>query len=226
MKSKRWFNILIVAIIIIMIGLAVWFGLWLYDREIARANYIEVAKLADATIEYIDTFELEQSGYIDSTNLSVSTKESPEIKIIYIEVPVEVIKEVPIYVTQNVTVEKIVYAPLSDFESVEALKAFLVVDDTNSHIFLKANKDGVVNLVGVCEEFAFQLRERAELIGKRLDTEILTKQECFKYEGYIESGASRLDVNDGHYICKAVIENEVWFIEPQNDRIWLAYYLD
>jgi hypothetical protein len=146
----------------------------------------------------------------------VEVNKPPEI----VEVEVTVVKEV----IKEVIVEKLVevYKPLSDWDSLAELEAFLSQDTTDSHIYLIADENGVVKLTGNCEEVAFQLQGRAYEIGKRLDTEILTYAEYIKYCG--TDGGMR--INDGHYINKAVVGNEVWFVEPQSDKVWLAYYLD
>jgi len=136
------------------------------------------------------------------------------------EVPVEVIKEV---ITE---VEKTVYKEAQNPQSLEELKVFLVDDDTDSHIILKADENGIVQFNGQCEDMAFQLQQRADDIGMKLDTEILSKPDAIKWRQYIDGDVYSLGVNDGHYICKAVIGNEVWYISPENDKIWWVYYLD
>ncbi len=115
-----------------------------------------------------------------------------------------------------VEVVKVVQAQGKDWVSVGELEEFLANDDTdNVTVFV-----GSVVLNSACEEKAFQLRERAFEIGKRLETEDLTPPEYKKWYG--ETIASdRL-----HCINKAVIGNEVWYIEPSDDRIWIGAYLD
>jgi len=115
---------------------------------------------------------------------------------------------------------------LTDWESVEELEGFLENDDTDSVIRLVAGADGNVNFNGQCEDRAFQLRGSAESICKRLETEILNKTECIKYQQYYKGNPYNLPAGGGHMICKAIIGNDVYFVEPSNDAIWLAYYLD
>ena len=135
-----------------------------------------------------------------------------------------IIKEVPVEVEVEriVEVERVVEVPriISDWDNPEELKAFLEADDTDSHYIFKAGGDGVIEFSNQCEDIAFQLWDRAYEIGKRLDVEILTKQEYHQYYG------KWLEGNVVHAINKAVIGNEVWLIEPQTDRMWLVYYLD
>ena len=58
-----------------------------------------------------------------------------------------------------------VNVPLRDFQNLDELKDFLAKDDTNNHVYLKANSNGVVSLNGYCEDLAFQLRDNAEQTG-------------------------------------------------------------
>lgn len=105
----------------------------------------------------------------------------------------------------------------------EELQAFLDNDDTNEVLRLVCRPGtGLVELNNQCEDRAFNLRARASEIGKRLETESLTRTEYIKYYG--DNGG--LGVNDGHIINKAIIGNEIWFVEPSTDRVWLVYYLD
>jgi len=131
-----------------------------------------------------------------------------------------------VYVTQNITIE--VPLVLSDWNSIEELKTFLTNDTSDSHVYLTID-NSVTSFNGICEHRAFKLRDNALEIGKRLDTEILTKEECFKYQEYLGFSTQILnelpDIN-GHYIVKAIVGNEIWFIEPSNDNVWLGYYLD
>jgi len=111
-----------------------------------------------------------------------------------------------------------------DWESVDELRAWLEYDD--APLILIADENGFINFNGQCEDEAFQARDRAYDVGKRLDTETLTRQECIKYRKYLPSNVYSLGVNDGHYLNKAVVGNEVWFVQSDTDKIWLVYYLD
>jgi len=113
------------------------------------------------------------------------------------------------------------YEKLHDWNSVEELKTFLEQDDTDRHINLIAGADGIIRFDGQCEDRAFQLRDRAEAIGKRLETEILDRNEYYKwYRVWIPT-------NTYHVINKGVIgDNEWWYVEPSTDKIWLGVYLD
>ena len=135
-----------------------------------------------------------------------------EVQAIYVDKPVEKI----------VYQDKIKFQKLTDFASLEELQAFLAQDNTSEWLILTASSSGTVQFDGACEDYAFQLRDRASQIGKRLETELLTKSEYAKYYG--EYGG--LGVNDMHMVNKAVIGNDVYLIEPQDDRVWKVVELD
>lgn len=122
---------------------------------------------------------------------------------------------------EPITIIKEVQKPLFDWNSLDELKTFLKEDDTDSHSYFIANEDGEVLLDGRCRVKAEQLRNNAEVIGKRLETESLTRLEYIVYyDKKWEYGRW-----DRHDICKARIGNLVYFVEPQNDKVWLAYYI-
>ena len=109
---------------------------------------------------------------------------------------------------------------LQDWNSLEELEFFLSVDDTDSHLYLIANADGIVYFNNQCEDRAFNLRDRAEVVGKRLETEILDRHEYHKWYGVW------LKPNHYHVINKALIGNEWHYVDPETDEHWLALYLD
>jgi len=115
-----------------------------------------------------------------------------------------------------VEVEKYIKVETKDWVSLEELEEFLDNDDTDEVLVFTAN----ATFNSSCEERAFQLRKRAFDIGKRLETEDLTPAEYKKWYGDTIA-SDRL-----HAICKAIIGNEVWYIEPADDRHWIGAYLD
>ena len=147
-------------------------------------------------------------------------------KRVYVEVdnPPEIIK-----VTETVYVEPEIDNPVSskdmpvklkDWDSLEQLKQFLKEDDTDRIIFLRANSDGIVALNGICEDLAFQLRDRAAATGRYLSVQALDPNEYQKWYSCV------VERNVYHAICMARIGNEFWYIEPSTDDTWLALYLD
>ena len=126
--------------------------------------------------------------------------------------------ETPIFYPEYVEVEKEIIIPLEDWNSLDEVKAFLEQDDSDRHLYLISGEP----FSGQCENKAFTLEDRAEAIGKRLETETLTRTEYIIYYG----NDGGLNAWDRHMLCKALIDNDVWFVEPENDEIWLAFYLD
>ncbi len=139
-----------------------------------------------------------------------------------------------IYVPQieTIVVEKIVEKPtvvdrvvkvpvqLRDFSSLQELQNWLVLDDTDSHIYIKCNSDGGAYITGLCEDFALQLQERATSSGYKMSFQVLNEQ------GYYEHFGKHLSSGRVHALNLAVIGNNVYFVEPQTDEVWLGAYLD
>jgi len=171
--------------------------------------YDELVATREIDAEVIDFW---YQAYQDEHTRCAELRANPIIK----EVPVGVIKEVE----KIVEVEKEVTVKPTDWVSLIELENFLDDDDTDSHIFLKADANGIIKFSGTCEEYAFQLRDRAFDAGKRLETEDLTPAEYKRWYG------KTIDKNSLHCICKAIIGNEVWYIEPADDRHWIGAYLD
>lgn len=103
----------------------------------------------------------------------------------------------------------------ADWASVLELECFLALD--HAPIVLVADKNGVILFDNQCEDFAFQLRDRA---WHTLETEILTPYEYNKYYRKV-SGE-----NIYHMVNKAVIGNEVWLVDTGINKIWFYLYLD
>jgi len=123
--------------------------------------------------------------------------------------------------SHEVSVNGVEYIPKpQDFTSLEELELFLEADDTDSHIFLTCGADGKVAFNNQCEDLAFQLRDRAEDIGKRLETEVLDRNEYYKWYRIW------LPKDTYHVIVKAVIGNDWYYIEPGTDKCWIGLYLD
>ncbi len=134
----------------------------------------------------------------------------PRVITEYVEVPTEVVvtkevtREVPVEITKEILVEN----ELVDFVSVEKLEQWLVEDDTDRHIFLNADSDGIIKLTGCCEDHALQLQNRALAAGYKVSVQIIE------------------DKNQLHALNLVRIGNEFYYIEPQTDEFWLAAYLD
>jgi len=103
-----------------------------------------------------------------------------------------------------------------DWESVLELECFLALD--HAPLVIVADSDGLIRMSGQCEDVAFQLRDRAETKGRRLETELLTKFEIRQY--YCISTPYE------HMINKAIIGNEIWFVDKYYKKMWHVGYLD
>jgi hypothetical protein len=109
---------------------------------------------------------------------------------------------------------------LRDFENTEELEMFLAEDDTDTHLFLKADETGVVKLEGNCEDYAIQLQDRALDKGYKMSFYVMDRQEYYqRYGEWLPKG--RL-----HAVNLVIIGNEIYLVEPQTDEYWLRAYLD
>ena len=102
---------------------------------------------------------------------------------------------------------------LQDWDSVLELQCFLELDD--APLVLKSGE----SFSGQCENYAFQLRDRAREWGRLLDVEILTPREFKKYYG--KRGGY-------HAINKAIIGNEWWYVDVSGKelKLWHPLNLD
>lgn len=109
---------------------------------------------------------------------------------------------------------------ITDWENAEELGIFLEQDNTNERLFLRA-VDGVIGFNNQCEDRAIRLIDNAYKKGKRLHFLPISSDEYEKWYG------ERLGYNRYHAIVGALVgDNEFWYIEPSNDKYWLALYLD
>ncbi len=83
------------------------------------------------------------------------------------------------------------------------------------------DSSGTVMLNNRCGTIAYLLRDQALLEGKYLSVIQLDSSEYQKWYGMpIEQSYSGVD--QYHTICMARIEHQLWYVDPQTDRIWLA----
>ena len=133
---------------------------------------------------------------------------APEPEIIVNEIVKEVRVEVP------VIKEVEVYQPLKHFESLESLITWLSFDDTNTHITLTVHSDGNLDFNTACEQFALQLQERALEQGYIINLQGI---------GTFTDGVL---IGRGHMVNSTIIGNDVYFIEPQTDEVWVGARLE
>jgi hypothetical protein len=163
-------------------------------------------------------------GWYIVTHVKDSSYSVSEPVYVEVEKPVPTVTTIevdrPVYIEKEVEVPREVPVALQDWDSPQQLADFLKNDDTNQHIILRADSHGAVSLNGQCEDLALQLRDRAMAAGRYLSIQVLNPKEYEKWYGT----PVRSDVY--HAICMARIGNEFWYIEPSNDKYWLALYLD
>ena len=88
-----------------------------------------------------------------------------------------------------------------EFESVEALKAWLAEDDSDSTLYIFGS--GSLSNYD-CDDYA---------------TALVYNALC---DGYLVS----LQIESNHMLNSTVIGNDIYFIEPQNDEVWLWGHRD
>ena len=128
-----------------------------------------------------------------SPSLATSYDGATRFVYYYIEVPVE----------------------LEDWESLDELKQFIKVDDSDHHVYLTANSDGEIKLYDFCVSQAEHLRDEAAKVGKNLEVQVLSPQEYRRIFG------SKLTYF--HAVCMARVDNLYFCIEVQNDILKEAY---
>jgi hypothetical protein len=110
------------------------------------------------------------------------------------------------YVDREVVKEVLIEKPveLRQFTSLEELEAWLAEDDTDEYVYLFAGKDGVCRPSDRydCDDYAFQLQQRAASSGFLISVTIIKKQ------------------GKPHMINLACIGNSIYYIEPQSDKAW------
>jgi hypothetical protein len=109
---------------------------------------------------------------------------------------------------------------LQDFATVEALERWLERDNTDSHLFLVCNKDGLAQLTGTCEDKALNLIEQAEREGIRLHLQVLDNSLYYRFY------KKHLPIHTYHAAVIAIVGNEIYLIEPSTDEIWLMAVKD
>jgi hypothetical protein len=156
---------------------------------------------------------VKNTSYIEREPVYIEVEKLvPEITTIEIDRPVVIEKEIE--VTRDVPVT------LTDWDSTEQLAEFLKNDNTDRVVILRADSAGKIEFNGQCEDLALQLRDRSMVIGKYLSVQVLNPYEYEKWYGI------SVGTNVYHAICMARIGNGFWYIEPSNDKYWLALNLD
>lgn len=124
----------------------------------------------------------------------------PLIETVTILQPVETIKETVKYVEYPVQV------PVEIVKEVEKRQTLRHFDNvTELREWLAQDKVDRMLLSGYdCDDFAYKLQQHGARDGYYISTEIVGS-------GYFK-----------HMINSVLIGNDIWFIEPQDDKFWLA----
>jgi len=111
-------------------------------------------------------------------------------------------------VVEEVTVEKPVEQ--REFSSKSELQMWLAEDDTDKHVFSFASDNGTERSSDNydCDDFALELQQRAGKVGFLMSVIIIEKDD------------------QPHMVNLVTIGNDVYYIEPQTDEVWLYSHLD
>lgn len=111
-------------------------------------------------------------------------------------------------VIREVVVDKLV--ELREFTSLGELERWLAEDDTDQYIHLVAGEDGVCRQSDKydCDDYAFQLQRRAAKSGFLMSATIIDRQ------------------GKPHMINLTCIGNDIYYIEPQEDKVWFYCHKD
>ena len=141
-------------------------------------------------------------GYTHLSNLITASYHQPETSYV----------EVTDLVPREIIVEKLVEKPieLREFVSREELVSWLEQDQTDSTLHFIGTVDFSTNAGSNydCDDFSYRLQKNALADGYLMSTEIIIKK-----------GAQ-------HMINSTAIGNNIYFIEPQTDEVWLETYRD
>lgn len=100
-------------------------------------------------------------------------------------------------------------AELRNFNSTRELMTFLTIDQTN----LEALRYDESN--NNCVHISLKLQERARRSGYIMNVLVISPEEYYRLFG------KRLSTN--HMICSTLIENSIYYIEPQtNQVVWVT----
>ena len=132
-----------------------------------------------------------QKTFEPQTRIVTKTKTQVQTKIEYVD------RIVPNYVEKPVKVEVVREVPrqLKYFASLEGLKGWLEQDTTDSLIPSYPGFD--------CDDYAYKLQQRAVKDGYIISTELVWKDGQY------------------HMLNSALIGKDIYFVEPQDDTVWL-----
>jgi len=142
-------------------------------------------------------------AYIGQETFEPEVVTEVQYEVKYVERPDKIVEKI-----MEVKVIKEVPREIREFESLQELKQFLKDDDTDEILRLYPIREtgSVISLRGLCDYYALNLQWRALEAGYLMSTETIEKE------------------NEQHMINSAPIGNQIYYIEPQTDEVWLWGY--
>ena len=142
----------------------------------------------------------------------------PEVVVqteyIYVERPPVVVEvEREVQVLEERIIEERVPVNLKNFDSVEELIEWLAEDRTDQVPSTFRIGDVVVKLY--CGDYARMLQERAMEDGYLVNVQVFSKGTKLPMSSKV--------LEKAHAMNTAIVENELWLIEPTTDECWMAY---
>ena len=152
-------------------------------------------------------------------------QETYEPKVFTVEVPVEKIRvvnhytDVPVEVMKEVDV--IVETPilLREFASLTELKTWLDKDQTDGRHIIFSWDSGEISLDGESSPNVWEDPNFRDCD----DYAVILQQEAAN-DGFLVN--VQLDSKKMHALNSVFIGNDVYFVEPQTDKVWFAYHRD
>ena len=117
----------------------------------------------------------------------------------------------PFIVQKEIIVEKLIEKPieLREFVSLQELVDWLEQNETDTTLYFTVKVDlSNPHSEYDCDDFAYRLQKNALVEGYLMSTEIIVKE------------------GEQHMINSTCIGNDIYFIEPQTDEVWLGSYRD
>ena len=148
----------------------------------------------------------------------------PQVVTAYVTLPPVEVKA-PGGVIKEVEVIKEVPRELREFESLDELKGWLETDETDKYhimiLLIDPGMSGTFDIGNCCEDYAMRLQNSALDDGYIMSVSTIWGDE---YNALFTK--KKCPLGEKHALNLTIIGNRVWYIEPQNDEIQFAGYLD
>ena len=189
--------------------------------------YLGIILLAlSAVVGWQQVYSLQQELAVKNTTIAVkdATIANPMVSLrpndkppetVIVEKPVEKIIYKTVYLDRQVEVP----ITLTDWISLDELKAFLANDMTDQTIFYRLS-DGA--RIKDCDDYAIMLRDKAVKQGKYIGLQRITPTEFTSLTGMPWYGKPE----DVHMLNNAVVDGVFYYIEPQSDQVFQLENLD